>query len=281
MYDIDAPIVIGGLGGSGTRLIAEMFACAGVDIGSDLNRSSDNLWFTLLLKRRALRAPGVESEVSAALQLLAKAMTSHEPLTTVERKVLRRAVRDQRGNYSRRWCDNRRKALLSREYFEAQNGGWGWKEPNSHIFLDRLMAEFPRLRYVHVMRHGLDMAYSRNQGQYARWHWYFDLPPSATASATPRDSLAYWCVANDRVRQLGHTLGDRFLMVNYDDLCLNPGEHVPALLDFVGARNNAQVVEKVSALAEVPPTVGRYKSHDISGFAPEDVAFVSEVGFRV
>jgi hypothetical protein len=48
------PVVIGGLGGSGTRLIAAILQHLEFDMGSDLNRTNDNLAFTLLLKRPEL-----------------------------------------------------------------------------------------------------------------------------------------------------------------------------------------------------------------------------------
>ena len=45
------PVVIGGVGGSGTRLIAQCLKETGFHIGTDLNVANDNLWFTLLFKR--------------------------------------------------------------------------------------------------------------------------------------------------------------------------------------------------------------------------------------
>ncbi|PLX51195.1 MAG: hypothetical protein C0613_00910 [Desulfobulbaceae bacterium] len=47
----NGPWVIGGVGGSGTRVVAEIFAALGVYIGNDLNAASDNLLYTLLFKR--------------------------------------------------------------------------------------------------------------------------------------------------------------------------------------------------------------------------------------
>jgi hypothetical protein len=45
---------VGGIGGSGTRLIAGLLREVGFDIGPDLNESLDNLTFTLLFKWRAM-----------------------------------------------------------------------------------------------------------------------------------------------------------------------------------------------------------------------------------
>ena len=45
------PVAIGGVGGSGTRLIAQLLREAGFYLGGDLNPALDNRWFTLLFKR--------------------------------------------------------------------------------------------------------------------------------------------------------------------------------------------------------------------------------------
>jgi len=47
----DSPVIVGGVGGSGTRVIAELLSNFGYYIGNDLNRSMDNLLYTFLFKR--------------------------------------------------------------------------------------------------------------------------------------------------------------------------------------------------------------------------------------
>ena len=44
-----APVVVGGIGGSGTRVFAQHLKGWGFDMGSDLNESLDDLRFTALL----------------------------------------------------------------------------------------------------------------------------------------------------------------------------------------------------------------------------------------
>ena len=48
---IKPPVAIGGVGGSGTRLIAQILHEAGFYLGDDLSYAIDNLWFTLLFRR--------------------------------------------------------------------------------------------------------------------------------------------------------------------------------------------------------------------------------------
>ena len=76
--------------------------------------------------------------------------------------------------------------------------GWGWKEPNTHVFLEHLAEALPALRYVHVMRDGVEMAFSGNQAQLHNWHALYGVERPAHASEAPRASLRYWLRANER-----------------------------------------------------------------------------------
>lgn len=65
-------IVIGGMGGSGTRLVAQAVNLLGAPLGHDLNRALDDLTFTWLLKRptrfagtSSIETPGVEGAIQA------------------------------------------------------------------------------------------------------------------------------------------------------------------------------------------------------------------------
>ena len=49
------PVAVGGVGGSGTRIVAHLLRELGFDIGDDLNESLDDLCFTALFKRAGLR----------------------------------------------------------------------------------------------------------------------------------------------------------------------------------------------------------------------------------
>ena len=44
-------LAVGGVGGSGTRVVAEILKECGYFIGGSLNPASDNLWFSYLLRR--------------------------------------------------------------------------------------------------------------------------------------------------------------------------------------------------------------------------------------
>ena len=58
------PVAIGGVGGSGTRVIAAIVESLGFDPGANLNRPRDDLTFTVLFKRPDVY-PGVRGLIPA------------------------------------------------------------------------------------------------------------------------------------------------------------------------------------------------------------------------
>src|SRR5205085_158546 len=107
----------------------------------------------------------------------------------------------------------------------------GWKEPNTHIFLDRLQSAFPEMKYIQVMRNGLDMAYSSNQNQLRLWGPF--IFGTRDYEVNPRWSLKYWCLVHHRIQSIGKTMPGRFLLLNYDDFCSSPQKGLHDLLDFL------------------------------------------------
>jgi hypothetical protein len=94
------------------------------------------------------------------------------------------------------------------EYLWPDSQRIGWKEPNTHIVMDRLPALLPQMKYIHVMRNGLDMAHSRNQNQLRLWGRYLVGPDCRD---DPRSSLKYWCRTHQRILRLCQPLGARFV----------------------------------------------------------------------
>mgnify|MGYP004007565703 CR=1 FL=1 len=85
-----SPVAIGGIGGSGTRLIASVLRDIGFFLGADLNEASDNLWFTLLFKRMELwPLEENKEEISRALAIFLNLMNRlHIPVIVNTKSVL-------------------------------------------------------------------------------------------------------------------------------------------------------------------------------------------------
>lgn len=271
------PTAIGGVGGSGTRLVAQFLLDLGVFLGADLNRANDTLWFTLLFKRREiLEAP--DDAFRDLVAVFRVAMNGSAPLTAAQRDLVARLANADRPHHDAEWL---RQRVQSLEAWTARvpgaPGPWGWKEPNTHVVLERLEPLLPGLKYVHVVRNGLDMAYSANQAQFHLWGPSFLGVDRLEAS--PRLSLKYWREVHRRVLETGKNLGDRFLMLNYDRLCAEPEEGLGIFLRFLGAEPTSATRDRLLASIRPPESMGRFRQHSSTDFDPDDVAFVRDLGF--
>lgn len=286
------PIAIGGGGGSGTRLVAEILIQLGFYMGSVLNFANDNLWFTLLFKRPKwfIKNAKRESQIFKGLSIFEKVMNgSFRPRGDEFVFILRAAIEMSLfgHNYLRAgrglWPLRQIVAMIrSQNPDPSRYIGWGWKEPNTHMYIPYLSRHFNNLRYIHIIRHGLDMAYSRNQTQLHSWGDFFGVRVPDSPALLPHALLRYWVESNKRAIALGkELLNKRFLLLNFDELCLNPGQKISMLIDFLGLDTKCVNMDKLMRLPQFPQSAGRYKKYDLSVFDRDEIEAVREFGFTV
>ena len=268
-----APVAIGGVGGSGTRLVAAIVREKGVHLGDDLNAANDTLWFTLLFKRREI-LQCTDAEFDLLVEALASALAGGHPVGPDVRALIRDLAVQDRPRHPATWLQQRCATLLAALGQPARRDHWGWKEPNTHIVIERLWQRLPTLRYVHVVRHGLDMALSANQNQLALWgpHVLGDDRP-----ATPARSLAYWCVVHRRMQQLLAANPQRMHWLDFDALCRDPAPVVDKLCAFLGL--DATIA--APTLDTIRQPAPRHATQPVAGIAHEDLDYVRSLGYRV
>jgi Sulfotransferase family len=285
------PVAIGGLGGSGTRLVAEIVQRLGFYLGRDLNRALDNLWFTMLFTRpgwyrRSLKRGG--GPIRANFALFERAMTSGEiglrdvgPLLAAAGEVAVRGHHASGSGKGLRWPARRLRSILDSEpRAPGRPGAWGWKEPNTHIFLPHLVEHDPGLRYVHVIRHGYEVACGRKQSQLYYWGRLFGVEPPEAPSQVPAASLRYWARSNTQTLRFAEShLGDRFLLVNYNRLCSEPRPVLDELLAFLDCEVTSEERDQLAAVPDGSRRRSRPCQFDPASFDPADVATLSRLGF--
>jgi hypothetical protein len=244
------PVVVGGVGGSGTRVVAEMLEALGIFMGDDLNDAHDNLTLSRVF-----------GSIRDRLQALGPAGAAADPAAAA---FVAATLEDFAGAMHRGYCAQ-----------HDRRAGWGWKVPGNHFILAHLAATFPGLSYVHVIRHGVDMAFSANQNQVRNWgrHYGVDIdgqPPE-------RAALAFWIAANRRAVAEARRLGLRFLLLNFDALCHSPAENAAPLLDFLGRPR--QELDAVVRLVAPPPSLGRRAGRDLGFVGPAERDALREFGF--
>jgi hypothetical protein len=227
-----SPLVIGGTGGSGTGLVTRIVCRTGRFMGSSLNPFDDALdlarfdwrWGLSYLRARAI---GEEQEIAAR-------MASHHD------EALRRHL-----------------APLG----EVPLVPWGWKHPHSYLMLPFLSERHRNLRFVHVVRDGRDVAFSSNQRQALHYGPVALGERWTSAAAGAVRSAAYWAWANELAVEDGQRhLGERYLCVRFEDLCIEPEAAAARLLDFAcgGAADDELIAQAVAEISP-PASVGRWR----------------------
>jgi Sulfotransferase family len=287
---LPGPLVIGGLGGSGTRLVAEIAQELGFFLGRDLNRQKDNLWFTLLIKARLWyakqrRAP--DPDLRPGFDILERRLAGTGRLRRPEIVYTARAVSEaarvghnQTGSGRGGWAFERAMSILRSRGPSTGARGWGWKEPNSHIVLEQLVSRFAGLRYVHTVRHGMEIAHRQKEEELHLWGPRFGVEVPAGVDDLAGAKLRYWAEANKRAASLGRDLlGDRFLLVSYDRLCEDPARGIASLIDFLDVRAPLELRHKLESVPRVrtPREIGTPRE----AFRTEDLAALEEFGFQV
>jgi Sulfotransferase family len=223
---VPGPNVIGATGGSGTRIVARIVSESGMFIGARLNPYEDAVafgdysdrWINRFVERAA------------------------EP---PERELLE----EMRGD-----LDNVVRDHLAELPHEAR--AWGWKEPRSIYLVPLLDAAMPSLRFLHFIRDGRDMAFSKNQNQLVK-HGGALLGDELRKEKKPVQSIALWSRVNTAAADYGETrLGERYLRVRFEDLCAQPDETVGRVFEFFGLKGDA---EAAAAAVRPPDTLGRWQ----------------------
>ncbi len=294
-------IVIGGVGGSGTRLIAMIIASLGLDIGNDINDYFDNLTFGLFFKRRDILKIS-DVDFNKLLKLFEKSFLTKdytkEEMNLILKSTYRFKTRGMKNHYLERVNNiiKKDKPKIIIDLVETYNNmiqnirlnnpdiklnldGYGFKEPNSHIIIERLLYFYPNMKYIHVMRNGLDMAFSDNQNQVKLWGNMYLTKQEMTNIHYA--SLKYWCIVHKKIIEIGKRMGpDKFLLINFDKMCMKPNKWLKILCKFLNISSKCSIGLKYLIN---PPTgsIGKFRKFDISIFDPADVAYVKELGFDV
>ena len=221
---VSPPTAAGGTGGSGTRVITEVLASAGVFMGSRLNRAGDALDMADFDWRWG--KPYLEAELAGV-----------EPPLVPMQGELPSSLRDHL------------------EGFDGSMGPWGWKHPHAYLLLPWLDTVIPRLRFVHLVRDGRRVARSRNQKQQLHYSAVVFGRQAEGWDADVR-AIRFWSWANARAADYGEQHMDgRYLRLRLEDICADPRASCSTLIAFAhdGHAPPERVVARAAELVREPP----------------------------
>lgn len=276
--DLQPPIIIGGIGGSGTRLIAQCLMELDFFMGDYLNQSNDNLWFTLLFKRKEIVDISFK-EFKKLTDIFYNAMFKCQPFTEQQVALINSLAENDRMTHNHAQLKAMADSLLaSQEKPQDLYQYWGVKEPNSHFIITPLSQAFLGMKYIYVERSGLDMAYNENKNQLNFWGDCFF---TEGFEVTPYYLLKYWCKIHQRIEGYEKLMGKQFYLLNYDNFCKMPEQGIKKLCDFLDIKITKEQEIRLLGLIHIPKTMGQYKEQNTSLLDNKDIELVKKSGFDI
>ena len=230
---ISAPLVIGATGGSGTRVVARIAKHAGYCFGTNLNGAEDALDFLPFHDRW--------------VNVLLGARRRHRTLSREDAHRMTREFQEVLTRY---------RSTITGSNAPLQF--WGWKAPRSIYLMAFLHEQFPALKYIHVLRDGRDMAFSRNQNQLRKHGHQLLSWRERWFEGAPVRSLLLWDRVNRHAADYGETrLRQGYLAVRFEDLCRAPGETTRRILRFLESSLDAEAIARQEIAP--PNSLGRWR----------------------
>ena len=222
-----APVVIFGTGGSGTRVLQLFADRAGYFMGTNLNAPGDSLDVGQFMRRWLDRYLTRSNWIDEMCQ------------------------GSDRGKFGcpRAMANDFRSAIEShRAGLQDADAPWGWKSPRTILMLPFVHEMYPAMKAVHLVRDGRDMAFSRNQNQ-VRATGNKVLSEADLEQRTPIRSIKFWARVNVAAAHYGTArfVNGNYLRVRYEDVCSDPGESVVRLLDFLDSPASRDSMRTVAA----------------------------------
>jgi hypothetical protein len=279
--DYDRFVSVGGLGGSGTRVVAQILQKMGFYIGPVLNGALDNILFTLLFKRQDwITCFPDAAEIDRIAEIFEIAMRDgvQSAFTALAPGEAEQMFEMAQGHGVKRPFFD---AILASPPPDHQvYSGLAWKEPNTHVFLPHLLRQFPRMKYIHVMRNGLDMALSRNRQQLKNWGGQYGIGPDMN-SAPPNVQLKFWLAANHRIIEFGKAMPrGQFYLLNYDDLCQDFSTEIKPIEAFL--ERDLTDADKAFLDSHIGSgSAGRFRKAPADTFSAQERDAVRQLGFAV
>ncbi|MFW6134056.1 MAG: sulfotransferase [Elusimicrobiota bacterium] len=286
------PIIIGGVGGSGTRVVAKILKEIGVWMGGFLNKALDNLWFSIIFKRPYWYLKSSDREKIKNVVLFEKLMIKKNNLTKTEKtKVLVLLIKkintlphEKMFSSKILWPIKRLVQNKNKQANKNENKyiKWGWKEPNTHIYLPYLKSYFKNIKYIHVIRNGLDMAFSSNKSQFKTWAKIYGLDMPKNEIEKRKAQLQYWINANKRVKNICKRRldEDEFVWINFEKLCKKPKEQILKLKKFTGVNKKVNI-KKLSKIPKIPDSSGRFRNFNLDIFNDQQIEEVRDLGYII
>ncbi|MCT7989010.1 sulfotransferase family protein [Laspinema olomoucense] len=227
------PNLVGATGGSGTRVVTRILRSRGMYLGKNLNESEDAMYF------KGYFDDWIDPFISR---------TCFSDSSEIEGEM----IHDLEARLSKHLED-----------FQAEeHQPWGWKNCRNMYLLPFFHRMCPQMKFLHIIRDGRDMAYSKNQNQLLQYNSLFLSAMEQEQWCSPVQSIALWSRINLWVAEYGEkNMPGQYLRIRFEDLCTAPVATIGHIFEFFGLQGNAQEIARDEV--SPPDSIGRWRNEDM------------------
>lgn len=221
----NSPVAIGAIGGSGTRLLSHILSRIGVHMGSSVDPKT---WDSLPIR---------EYLGSEFPRLVDSCFTGIIDQTPTAKERFLAAIQKHKASIG---ADSR----------------WGWKNPRNMWLIPFFAQLFPKMFFILLVRDGRDVALSSNRFL-LRTAGHILL---AGESYPNKDmaQLALWEKGMRFAMKSGASLlGERFIVIRYEDLCFQPTSTLELLFKFLKVDYSLELLSLLSHTIKPSAGIGR------------------------
>ena len=264
------PIVVIGMHRSGTSVLVELLRQAGVFMGADLQGNQESITFLQINDACFWRCHSTWSNPFGIYLAL------RDEKRTIE--LAQFALDSVAAHVSTYLGSNQDQGFGA---LTQVNTPWGWKDPRSTFTLPMWRYVFPKLKVIHILRHGVDVASSMYQRDWCQFHQDMQhYLPALTVMQdafglhqsrrgwTLEQAFTLWEEYVEMAVQQVEALGENALQLKYEDLLSSPQAVLTKLLKFCGMGRSAPPPESLDLLR--PTRAYAYgQSEELTAFAQQ------------
>lgn len=142
---------------------------------------------------------------------------------------------------------------------------WGWKNPSTGLLIPFLHETYPAMYYIHVVRDGRDIAFRTG----SKPDLLNDNNPNRSLIREDERKLQgylqralLWARYNSQMREHAHNRlsENRYLVSRFEDLYEDPTREIARIFAFLGERNTQSSLRDMKNIVQKPKSAGRWRA---------------------